>query len=137
MIILLSLTSLRLQWKTLCMCCIFNDLSYSASEVILWWNAIRFSLSPPPPTPSSLSLSLSHRYTHTHIHTPSGKHRHLPENFLMYCSLNGMTFCLHRKLDTRLFSLETVSETYFPHWFFSIWHTYVPLTYLMFGRHGD
>ena len=77
------------------MCCIFHDSSYSASEVILWWNAVRLS---------DLSLSLS--YTHTKIETSS---RELPDVLFFECD----DICLHRKLDTGFFSLETVSEIHF------------------------
>lgn len=78
MIILLSLTSLHLQWKQAYMCCIFNDLSYSGSEVILWWNAIEILF---------LFLSLFLSFTRT----PLMKAQLSSRDFLVYYSSNVMT----------------------------------------------
>ena len=107
------------------MCCIFHDLSYNASEVTVVECCQIPSLS------LSLSLSLSHTHTHTHTHT---KIETSSREFLDVLFFECDDICLHWKLDTGFFSLETVSETHFPHWFFSIWHAYEQLTYLMFGR---
>lgn len=105
MIILLSLTSLHLQWKkSLDVLHFTHDLSYNSSEVTV----VEYCQIPP------------HTHTHTKIETSS---REFPDVLFFECD----DICLHWKLDTGFFSLETVSETHFPHWFCSIWHAYEQL----------